>query len=131
MHPADAVSLPAIKANEREGVPPFAWYLHWKEPEPRLSWLRKNNQWRPLVRAYLASTTFMDSQVGRLLAALDETGRADNTIVVLWSDNGWHLGEKLITGKNSLWDRSTHVPLMFWRGPGIAAGARCRACRRS
>jgi len=124
MYPADLVKLPAIKANEREGVPPFAWYLHWKEPEPRLSWLQKNNQWRPLVRAYMASTTFMDSQVGRLLKALDETGRADNTIVVLWSDNGWHLGEKAITGKNSLWERSTHVPLV-WRGPGIARGARC------
>ncbi len=126
MFPADAIKLPAVKANEREGIPSFAWYLHWKEPEPRLSWLRKSGQWSPLVRSYLASTTFMDSQVGRLLDALKETGRADNTVVVLWSDNGWHLGEKGITGKNSLWERSTHVPLA-WRGPGIAKGGRCDA----
>lgn len=42
----------------------------------------------------------------------------------MWSDHGWHLGEKAITGKNSLWERSTRVPLMF-AGPGVAAGQRC------
>jgi arylsulfatase A-like enzyme len=66
----------------------------------------------------------MDSQIGRVLAALDASGQADNTIVVVWSDHGWHLGEKGITGKNSLWERSTRVPLIFV-GPGIAAGAKC------
>ncbi|RMF39319.1 MAG: DUF4976 domain-containing protein, partial [Planctomycetota bacterium] len=54
---------------------------------------------------------------------LEASGKADNTIVVLWSDHGWHLGEKLITGKNTLWDRSTRVPLIF-AGPGIPAGGR-------
>ena len=63
----------------------------------------------------------MDSQVGRVLEALAESGQADNTIVVLWSDHGFHLGEKLITGKNTLWDRSARVPLIF-AGPGIEKG---------
>jgi len=124
LFPLDEVELPDVRPDERSGVPFFAWYLHWKLPEPRLSWLKKANQWRPLVRSYLACTTFMDSQVGRLLDALQATGRADNTIVVLWSDNGWHLGQKLISGKNSLWEQSTHVPLIF-AGPGIARAARC------
>jgi arylsulfatase A-like enzyme len=66
----------------------------------------------------------MDSQVGRVLAALAATGRADNTVVVLWSDHGWHLGEKLITGKNTLWERSTRVPLVF-AGPGVSKGSIC------
>ena len=105
-------------------MPFFAWYLHWKLPEPRLSWLKQAHQWGPLVRSYLASTTFMDSQIGRVLDAFDASGAASNTIVVLWSDNGWHLGEKEITGKNSLWERSTHVPLIF-AGPGVANSARC------
>jgi arylsulfatase A-like enzyme len=117
----DAIVLPPVKDDDRSDTPEFSWYLHWKLPEPRLSWLKKANQWRPLVRAYLASTTFMDSQVGRMLDALDAAGLTSNTIVVLWSDNGWHIGEKLITGKTTLWDRSTHVPLLF-AGPGVSRG---------
>jgi arylsulfatase A-like enzyme len=62
--------------------------------------------------------------VGRVLEALEKSGQAENTIVVLWSDHGWHLGEKGITGKNSLWERSTRVPLIF-AGPGIAKNGRC------
>lgn len=124
LYPDQGLIMPPVKENDRDDIPEFAWYLHWKLPEPRLSWLRQHNQWRPLVRAYLASTSFMDSQVGRVLDALDASGRARDTIVVLWSDHGWHLGEKGITGKNSLWERSTHVPLIF-AGPGVAKEARC------
>ncbi|MEI7929819.1 MAG: sulfatase, partial [Verrucomicrobiales bacterium] len=124
LHPLDQLELPAIQEDDRKDTPLFSWYLHWKLPEPRLSALRQTGEWKSLVRAYLAGTTFMDDQVGRLLAALQKSGRADNTIVVLWSDHGWHLGEKLITGKNTLWERSTHVPLIF-AGPGIAKDARC------
>jgi choline-sulfatase len=122
--PADAVQMPPVKDDDRADTPRFSWYLHWKLPEPRLDTLTKLDEWKPLVRAYLASVAFMDAQVGRVLAALDETGRAGDTVVVLWSDHGYHLGEKQITGKNTLWERSTHVPLVF-AGPGVAAGARC------
>jgi arylsulfatase A-like enzyme len=73
------------------------------------------------VRAYLASTTYVDSEVGRVLSALAASPRASRTLVVLWSDHGYHLGEKAITGKNSLWERSTRVPLIV-AGPGIARG---------
>jgi len=118
------ITLPPYQADDRADIPFFAWYLNWKLPEPRLSWLKESNQWRPLVRAYLASTTFMDSQIGRLLDALDQSAAATNTVIVLWSDNGWHLGEKDITGKNSLWERSTRVPLIF-AGPGIDRAAIC------
>ncbi len=126
LFPEDKIVLPPVFDHDRDDTPRFSWYLHWDLPEVRLCWLEKNHQWKPLVRAYLAGTSFMDSQVGRVLAALKASGRLDNTIVVLWSDNGWHLGEKLITGKNSLWDRSTHVPLVF-AGPGVGAKAVCHA----
>jgi len=122
--PEEEIILPPVKEGDRDDVPEFSWYLHWKLPEPRLSWLKAAHQWRPLVRAYLASTTFMDSQIGRVLDALQATGRGTNTVIVLWSDNAWHLGEKAITGKNSLWDRSTRVPLIF-AGPGAGQGTRC------
>lgn len=123
LYPENTLAMPPVKPNDRDDVPEFAWYLHWKLPEPRLSWLEANNQWRPLVRSYLASISFMDSQIGRLLDALAASGHAKNTIVVLWSDHGWHLGEKGITGKNTLWERSTRVPLIF-AGPGVAMNAR-------
>ncbi len=124
LYPDDKLVMPPVKEDDRADVPEFAWYLHWKLPEPRLSWLRANNQWRPLVRGYLATISFMDAQVGRLLDALEANELADNTVVVLWSDHGWHLGEKGVSGKNTLWERSTRVPLIF-AGPGVARGARC------
>jgi len=124
LYPDDTLMMPVVKDDDREDTPRFSWYLHWKLPEPRLAWLKHARQWRPLVRAYLASISFVDSQVGRVLDALDASGLADRTVVVLLSDHGWHLGEKGITGKNTLWERSTRVPLIF-AGPGIKAGGKC------
>jgi arylsulfatase A-like enzyme len=124
LYPDADLKMPPVKEDDRADLPKFADFLHWKLPEPRLSTLRANNEWRPLVRAYLACVSFMDSQVGRLIAQLEATGRAENTIIVLWGDHGWHLGEKLMTGKNTLWDRSTRVPLIF-AGPGVKAGQVC------
>ena len=66
----------------------------------------------------MASTNFIDSQVGRILEALGGTGRTDDTIVVVWSDHGYHFGEKGHWGKHTLWERTTHVP-HIWAGPGI------------
>jgi choline-sulfatase len=123
LYPDDDSVLPPIREDDRADTPRFSWYIHWNLPEPRLRWVRENNQWRNLVRSYMACTSFVDAQVGRILDALDQSGLADNTIVVLWSDHGWHLGEKGITGKNTLWERSTRVPLIF-AGPGAGRGAR-------
>jgi len=122
--PENEIELPLVNEKDRDDIPPFAWNLHWKLPEPRLSWLKRANQWRSLVRSYLTSTMFMDSQVGRVLDELDRQGLRESTHIVVWSDHGWHLGEKGITGKNSLWDPSTRVPLLF-AGSGIAANAVC------
>jgi len=124
LYPDDDSVLPKTLEGDRDDTPRFSWYIHWNLPEPRLKWVKENNQWRNLVRSYLACTSFVDAQIGRLLGALDEAGIADNTIVVVWGDHGWHLGEKAITGKNTLWDRGTKVPLIF-AGPGVTAGQRC------
>ena len=124
LYPDDDSVLPKILEGDRDDTPRFSWYLHWELPEPRLKWVQENNQWRNLVRSYLACTSFVDAQIGRLLTALDEAGVADNTIIVVWGDHGWHLDEKGITGKNTLWERSTRVPLIF-AGPRVAKGGRC------
>jgi choline-sulfatase len=124
LYPLDTLKLPPMRPDDREDTPLFSWFLHWSLPEPRLAWLQEAGQWEALVRAYLATISFVDSQVGRVLDALEENGFQGNTVVVLWSDHGWHLGEKAITGKNTLWDRSTRVPLDF-AGPGVAKSSRC------
>jgi arylsulfatase A-like enzyme len=123
LYPDDDRILPAVKADDRADTPRFSWYLHWNLPEPRLEWVQERKQWRNLVRSYLAATSFVDAQIGRVMQALEEAGLTENTVVVVWSDHGWHLGEKAITGKNTLWDDGTRVPLIF-AGPGIAPGGR-------
>ena len=125
LYPEESLQLPPFLSGDRDDTPRYSWYLHWKLPEPRHDFLVQAGQWKNLVRSYLACTSFIDSQVGRILTALEASPHADNTIVVLWSDHGFHLGEKRITGKNTLWDRSTRVPLIF-AGPGIHNG-RCGA----
>ena len=124
LYPLNELQAPIMLPDDRADTPLFSWFLHWKLPEPRLSVLLSRNEFMPMVRGYLASTSFMDAQVGRVLEALKATGRDDNTIVVVWSDHGWHLGEKEISGKNTLWERSTRVPLIF-AGPGIALNKEC------
>ena len=125
LHPADTLELAPIQPNDRADTPRFSWYIHWNLPEPRLKFMQEADQLANLTRSYLACTSFIDAQVGRVMAALDASGLADNTIVVLWSDHGYHLGEKEITGKNTLWDDSTRVPLLF-AGPGVGKGV----CKR-
>jgi choline-sulfatase len=124
LYPEETLQLPPFRANDRDDTPRFSWHLHWKLPEPRHKFLVESNQWKNHVRSYMACTSFIDSLVGRVLDALKQNGYDDNTIVVLWSDHGYHIGEKLITGKNTLWQRSTHVPLIF-AGPGVTNGAKC------
>ena len=118
LYPEDEVILPPMVPDDRNDTPRFSWYLHWKLPEPRQKFLLQQDEQVRIVQAYLASVSFVDSQVGRVLDALDRNGLADETIVVLWSDHGYHLGKKQITGNNSLWDRSARVPLIF-AGPGV------------
>lgn len=86
-------------------------------------------QWRAAVEAYLACVTYVDHEIGRLLDVLENFGLGDNTIIVLWSDHGWHLGEKQHWGKWTGWGRSTRVPLIVVpprnRADHFAAGGRC------
>ncbi|MBK8978437.1 MAG: sulfatase [Planctomycetes bacterium] len=80
---------------------------------------------RLLVHGYLASVSYVDAQIGRLLAALDEQGLRDDTIVVLWSDHGWKLGDHCSWGKMTNYEIDTRVPLLV-RAPGAQdTGAQC------
>jgi len=88
-------------------------------------WAVENNQWGKIIQAYAASITFSDAMVGRLMDAFEKSRYADNTILVLWSDHGMHMGEKENIEKFTLWERSTHVPLII-SAPGITQpGSQC------
>lgn len=113
LYPRDNVMMPKMKENDREDTPRASWYNHWDVPEPRWKWFQENNQDILFVRSYLAAISYMDQQLGRVLDALDKSDYKENTIIVLWSDHGFHLGEKEISGKNTLWEQSTRVPLIF------------------
>jgi len=121
LYPEESLSMPPMLENDREDTPRASWYNHWYLPEPRWKWMREQKQDIAFVQGYLASISFMDAQVGRVLDAVDSNGFGENTIIVLWSDHGFHLGEKEISGKNTLWERSTRVPLIF-AGKDIGKG---------
>ncbi|MEC9093257.1 MAG: sulfatase [Planctomycetota bacterium] len=73
------------------------------------------------IHGYLACISYADAMIGRVLNALESSPYADNTIVVVWSDHGYHHGEKGDWGKHTLWERTSNVPLI-WAGPGVAKG---------
>lgn len=102
----------------------------WMPPPARFTvpphWGISEQAQRETIRAYYASIGFLDANVGRLLDALDRLGLADNTIVVLVSDHGYHLGEYGQWMKQTLFERSARVPLIV-AGPGVAAKGRASA----
>ena len=81
---------------------------------------------RRWTQAYLACVAYADDCIGQVLDALTASEHADNTLVVLTSDNGYHMGEKDYLFKNSCWEEVCRVPFV-WAGPGVAAGATCEA----
>src|SRR5699024_4855769 len=123
MYPLEDIHLPPYKENDMKDIPDLGRRMTFMPPMPTRAYLQEKGQWKKMVRAYLASVTWVDYQVGRVLQALQKSQYADNTIVVLFSDHGYHLGETNRVAKMSLWERDTHVLLIF-AGPGIDSGLR-------
>jgi len=75
--------------------------------------VKDNKQWKKVIQAYLASIAFADNQIGRVLRSLESSKHHKNTIIILWSDHGMHIGEKENWEKFTLWEESTRVPLLI------------------
>ena len=118
--PLEEIELPVVSDNDFDDIPQAGKDLAAVPQMPTLEWAQQNDEWRPMMQAYLASIAFVDHCVGMVMEALQTSGRASDTLVCLASDNGYHLGEKQRFAKMSLWGRSTRVPLIF-SGPGIEA----------
>jgi len=114
MYPPESVVLPEVPADDLADLSPTAQDLaRYALTSGRHDTTVANGQWRNAVSAYLACISFVDAQLGRVLDALEASPHADNTMIVLWSDHGWHLGEKEHWGKFTPWERSTRVPLIL------------------
>jgi arylsulfatase A-like enzyme len=113
---------PGVKDGDLDDVPPAGQRLARNRYFPHIL---AHQQWRQGIQAYLASIHFADAMLGRVLDALDRSPYRDNTIVVLWSDHGWHLGEKEHWQKYTGWRLCARVPLMIRvpkNAPGLPEG---------
>ncbi len=114
LYPVESVVLPQTIDDDLSDLPRSAREYALA---PNTSGLHKSveqyGQWEHAVSSYLASISYVDELVGNIMAALDKSAYADNTLVVLWSDHGWHLGEKEHWGKATGWYRSTRIPFVI------------------
>ena len=113
LYPPDQVTLPSYLPNDFDDLPEIAKRIAYKGMMPTTDWAIQSGEWKNIVQAYLACISFVDHQVGVVLEALENSEYKDNTIVVLWSDHGYEIGEKGSFGKHTLWSESTRVPLIF------------------
>ena len=110
MYPLDEIILPKTIPNDLDDI-----LNRFKKPvKPHGTWIRveRAKRHKEAVQAYLATITFLDDCIGVLLDGLAKSSYAENTIVMLWGDHGWHLGEKQKYGKTQLWQESCRVPMM-------------------
>lgn len=124
MYPPEELTLPKVPDDDLQDVPPAG--VRMARPERDHATMLETGNWRLAVQAYLASISFADAQVGRLIRALDASPYAENTVIVLWGDHGWHLGEKHHWRKFALWEEAARAPLIFV-APGVTKpGSVCR-----
>ena len=136
LHPLEDITLPETIADDRDDLP--AWGKRFAREVHDVSGARnfathgedhdmvlKYKQWPRAVQSYLATISFVDAHVGRLLAALDNSDHSANTIVVLWGDHGWHLGQKQHWRKHALWEVTTRTTLIIAGPNGIQKNQLC------
>ncbi len=118
-YPLETIELPRQPAKGRQGFPPTAFTAN--QPNYGVSAADQ----KKMIRAYYAATTFVDAQVGLVLDALERLGLADDTIVVLFGDHGWQLGEHGLWQKMCLFEESAQVPLIIAAPGSKAPGRKC------
>ncbi len=121
LYPLESIALPYNPPDDHDDIPDPATQIR------PLNYGLTDLQCRECLRAYFASLSFMDAQVGRLLDALDRLKLSDRTVVVLWGDHGYLLGEHGQWMKQSLFEESAHVPLLI-AAPGAAGNG--QGCAR-
>ena len=124
LYDAESLTLPRILKSDLNDVPKNFLGINNYAVAPTHAQVVEHGKQRSLTQAYLASISFVDHCVGIVLDTLKSSSHAGDTLIVLWSDHGFHLGEKQHWAKRTLWEESTRVPLVF-AGPGIRPGKPC------
>ena len=122
MYDPDKIKLPPIKDDDLDDLPEKIKRQKQNRKALHHARLEKLDAVDDAIHGYLACMSYADALIGRLLDALEASPYKDNTVVVLWSDHGYHHGEKGDWGKHTLWERTTNVPFI-WAGPGIKKAA--------
>lgn len=113
MHPLDSIEVVPYKEDDLNDVPTVALQINDLPMMPTTQWAKETGEWKKIIQAYLACVSFVDYEIGRVLDALAASQYADNTVIVLWSDHGYRLGEKGTFAKHALWETATKAPLLF------------------
>ncbi len=121
----EAIKIPKSPRSDLDDIPSNFLSINQYAAAPTHAEVVGHGKRESLTHAYLASVSFVDHCVGIVLNALKSSPHADNTVIVLWSDHGFHLGEKQHWAKRTLWEESTRVPLLI-AGPGIRSDEPCR-----
>lgn len=121
LHPVEDLEMTPYNPEDLDDVPPVAHLINDLPMMPSTEWAIENGEWKNIIQAYLACVSFVDHQVGRIVKALKESRYKDNTVIVLWSDHGYRLGEKGTFAKHALWEEATNAPLLF-SAPGLPGG---------
>ncbi|MDR3196825.1 MAG: sulfatase [Planctomycetaceae bacterium] len=116
LHPLDKIELPEVLLSDLDDIPESG--IKMAKPNGDHAQILESGRWKQAVQGYLAAISFSDAMVGRLLDAFEKSSYRDNTIVVLWSDHGWHLGEKQHWRKFTLWEEANRQPLI-WLVPDV------------
>lgn len=125
MFPLKDIQLPPHITNDLEDVPERAKTLRKYKDDHEV--ILRKNRWKKSVQAYLATIAYADMNVGRVLDALEKSQYKDNTIIVVWGDHGWNLGEKETWRKFNLWEESTRAPLILVAPDVTEPGKVCNA----
>ena len=125
MHPLESIKLPPTKKDDLSDVPPAG--VKRARPTGDHADVIASGRWKEAVQAYLASISYLDGQIGRVLEAYEKSPHKQNTIIVFWGDHGWHLGEKEHWRKSTLWEEATRAPFI-WVVPGLTKpGGVCKS----
>lgn len=119
LYPLESIKRPPFKEDDLEDIPKIIRQNRQNRKASIHDKLEELGEIEKMIQGYLASISYADHQLGRVLDALAESPHADNTVIVFWSDHGYAQGQKGQWGKHTLWERTSNIPFL-WAGPGIA-----------